>query len=333
MPMISQVRAGSLSGFASEVTVLGGDPAALLQSVGLDPAMLGDPERLIDLGQIVILLNTGARALSCPDFGLRLAQHMDVTALGTLGALVVAAPDLKAGFEVLQRHMNLHHTTEQWRLSVHDGLGYIRRLEHFTRPSGFQQYHELALGGFLRVAAQIGGPMVRPLRVEFSHGRVAPLEQYRRHLGCDTVFNEEHDCIVFDASLLGLPNTHASPALDRAGTATHPPGKPNLELEVRGAIAQGLGDRTYGLAEVARSIGLEPRTLQRRLRAKGLSFQELVQDVRHSLACWHLEASTVDITRLSDLLGYADLPTFSKRFKARTGSSPAEWRRAARDIA
>lgn len=333
MTIISKVRAGSLSGFAAEVTALGGDPVALLRSVDLDPAMLHDPERLMDLGQIVILLNTSARVLVCPDFGLRVAQHVNVAALGTLGALVMAAPDLKSGFEVLERHVNLHHTTEQWRLSVHDGLGYIRRLEHSTRPSGFQHYHELALAGFLRVAAQIGGPMVRPVRVEFSHSRVAPLEQYRRHLGCDAVFNEEHDCIVFDISLLGLPNSHADRRPERPGAAVSQPGKPNLELEVRGAIAQGLGERTHGLAEVARLIGLGPRTLQRRLAAEGLSFQELVQEVRHNLACWHLEASAVDITRLSDLLGYADLPTFSKRFKARAGSSPAEWRRAARGSA
>jgi AraC-like DNA-binding protein len=73
-------------------------------------------------------------------------------------------------------------------------------------------------------------------------------------------------------------------------------------------------------------MDLHKRTLQRRLLDEKLQFKSLLQEVKINTACWHLAASSMDITQLSELLGYADVAAFSKAFRLRQQMSPAQWR-------
>ena len=89
----------------------------------------------------------------------------------------------------------------------------------------------------------------------------------------------------------------------------------------------GLHDTNIDL--VATMLNMNRRTLQRRLAKQGLTFKKLLADVRMSTACWHLQSSQLDITLLSEVLGYNDVSAFSKAFKQFAGISPLKWRKSA----
>ncbi len=53
----------------------------------------------------------------------------------------------------------------------------------------------------------------------------------------------------------------------------------------------------------------------------------MLNEIRISTACWHLEASNMDITLLSEILGYSDISAFSRAFKTQKQCSALQWRK------
>ena len=330
MSIVYQVRSGALSGFLSLVSSLNGDADGLLAAVGLDREVLANPDRLIDIEQLATLLDNCAKHLVCADFGLRLAGYQGIDMLGVLGRVLLTAPTLGAAFNAAQRFMALHNKAEHWRMREEGGLVCLHRIEHFYAIDNPRQYREMALGACCRLVRAFGGEAIRPLRAEFVHQPLAPLSRYRQFFGCEVLFNQEFDRLVFDPSVLQRPllppdgqllaqvDDYVRDLLSRC--------EESLELQVRTLVSQTIGLQQHSLAHIAALLGLHPRTLQRRLLAENLQFKALVQDVKMKTASWYLSASSLEITQLADMLGYADIAAFSKAFRLSQGVSPSQWR-------
>ena len=77
---------------------------------------------------------------------------------------------------------------------------------------------------------------------------------------------------------------------------------------------------------VARKLAISKRTLQRRLREDGATFQEVLADVREALARHYLQRTTLSGAEISYLLGFEDPNSFSRAFHAWTGKTPEQLR-------
>lgn len=329
-----EVRSAALTGLAAEVTSLGGDLPALLARVGMSPGALDDGDDPILIEQLIRLLSEAAIHLHCPDLGLRVAGHQGLEMLGLLGRLLVRETNLHAAFTAAQRYLALHNKAEHWQLVLLEGRIQIRRIEHFFAVEGAQQYREMAIAAYARLVRAVGGADLRPLRVEFSHSPVAPRTRYRQHLGCEVLFDQEYDCLVFDACVLQRPvlamARDDAQRLDELLRERLDSLQDSLELQVRSLIVQTLGMRQHSLGHIAELLGMHPRTLQRRLLDEGLCFKQLVHQVKMDTAGWQVQASSMPLTLLADVLGYADQAAFCKAFRNHFGQSPSRWRKAHR---
>jgi AraC-like DNA-binding protein len=82
------------------------------------------------------------------------------------------------------------------------------------------------------------------------------------------------------------------------------------------------------LDTIARRLCLSARSLQRRLREEGTSFQHELGAARVGTAKRLLLESNVSIERISERVGYASVHHFGKLFRKATGASPRQWRTA-----
>ena len=80
------------------------------------------------------------------------------------------------------------------------------------------------------------------------------------------------------------------------------------------------------LADVARVMGMSERTLQRRLRESGTSFQTELNTVQVRTAQALLLESNAKVTAVAVEVGCASLQHFSSLFRKVTGESPSDWR-------
>lgn len=96
-------------------------------------------------------------------------------------------------------------------------------------------------------------------------------------------------------------------------------------------VMQWLQDRlaeTYDLERLALAFHVSTRTLLRRIKAEtGQSPLTLLQNARVEKAKQLLEETTWSTARITEEVGYTDVPTFTRLFAELVGETPAKYRR------
>lgn len=97
-----------------------------------------------------------------------------------------------------------------------------------------------------------------------------------------------------------------------------------LAQDVRVLITQRLTDGAP-MGEVAAALAMGERTLRRRLAAEDVRYQELLDEVRASLALALLDGRvTMPVAEVARRLGYAESASFIHAFRRWTGRTPTE---------
>jgi AraC-like DNA-binding protein len=92
-----------------------------------------------------------------------------------------------------------------------------------------------------------------------------------------------------------------------------------VEKEVEKLLPRGKAQKKT----VARALGMSARTLSRRLAVAETTYEEIVDQLRRSLALRHLKDPSMTLSQISWLLGYECSSSFSHAFRRWTGSSPS----------
>ncbi|MFS0726004.1 AraC family transcriptional regulator ligand-binding domain-containing protein [Paenibacillus sp. 1P07SE] len=101
---------------------------------------------------------------------------------------------------------------------------------------------------------------------------------------------------------------------------------PSLSEKVAWMIRRSLAGGVPSLPEVARSLGMSSRTLQRRLTEERLSFKQLLHQTRHEQARRYLADPRIHMKEVAFLIGYEDQNSFYRAFREWEGSTPSRWR-------
>ena len=74
---------------------------------------------------------------------------------------------------------------------------------------------------------------------------------------------------------------------------------------------------------VARTLGHSQRTLARKLADEGTTYEQVLDDLRQSLALQYIKEHGVSLSQVAWLLGYEGSTSFNHAFKRWTGQSPS----------
>jgi AraC-like DNA-binding protein len=95
-----------------------------------------------------------------------------------------------------------------------------------------------------------------------------------------------------------------------------------VERHVQPLLAAG----AVRIEDVARELGFSRQTLYRRLKAEGLTFEQLLDGLRQRLALRFIRDDGLTVKDAAYRLGFSDPAAFSRAFKRWTGVSPSELR-------
>ena len=90
---------------------------------------------------------------------------------------------------------------------------------------------------------------------------------------------------------------------------------------------------TPSIKEIAEFLHITPRTLHRRLHKEQTTYQQIVIQFRLSLAKRYLKETSLPISEVSMLVGYADHSNFYRTFKKETGITPQQFRQQIESLA
>jgi AraC-like DNA-binding protein len=324
------VRAAALTNYFDVAAQLGLNPQRLVASVGLSRKLLSDPEQRIPLSAAIMLLEESARLTNCSTFGLRMAQSRQLADMGVVSLLLTHQRTLRAALLTMIRYQHLMN--ESLAIYIEDaGKMVILRQDLVADfPTSSRQGTELAIGTLFRGCATLLGAHWHPQKVCFTHSAPADLELHRRIFKCKLEFDSEFNGIVCPAADLDYPNPLADPNMARHAERfidALPGRAPSLVLDVRKAIYVGLPMGRATIEQVAQALGMNVRTLQRRLEDSGCTFSELINDVRRTLVLRYMENQHYRLRRIAELLGYSMLSSFTRWFTSQFGMAPVVWRK------
>jgi AraC-like DNA-binding protein len=98
--------------------------------------------------------------------------------------------------------------------------------------------------------------------------------------------------------------------------------------EVERRMTPLLESGDVGMDRVARELGCGRQTLYRRLKAEGVTFEQVLDGLRRRLALRFVREPGVSVKELAYRLGYSDPAAFSRAFKRWTGRSPSDAQRS-----
>lgn len=325
------IRTNALNRIDQLIISLGHDPVALLKKYNLNLDSLSSERDTMPISDFVSLLNYCAAIYQCPDFGLQLGARQDFRILGPLGVLLKNCNTPREALNAVRNSMVFHNQSEFWDYQEHGAVVVLQRQEYFHDIADTRQFKELSLSACFQLCRILLGSHFHCLRLQFSHAPISPTNTYKALFNVGVNFNQEHDAIVIRSGFLDRPLKQSDQALKKHTANYLQKIRSDYEFDtvqqVTTLIQQTLGTQKASIDNIATLLGVNKRTLQRQLKKRGIVFRELVNDIRIKNARWFLQSSAIDITLLSNILGYNDVSGFSRAFKKATGTAPLAWRK------
>ena len=176
------------------------------------------------------------------------------------------------------------------------------------------------------------GAAWRPRLVCFTHPAPANLAVHRRVLGPAVEFGHEFNGLVCNAADLDAPNPGADPVLARYSRKLLAPTlarSARFSDRVRQLIVLLLPRGLCRVEVVAQHLGVDRRTVHRKLKDEGTSFSRLLDAERRALASRYVAGTRQPLTEVAALLGFAAPSAFSRWYRGSFGDSAARRRTAA----
>ncbi len=306
-------------------------PQPLFAQAGLEFDRLRDVDARYHVGGMTVLWRLAAEATNSPHIGLLVASQMQPGALHALGSALLASTSLADSFQRLDRYSRLVSNAGRW-IVAEQGQQVFARLE--VVEQGVQVADE-AVDAFLAAAVRIGRLMTldryRPLQVHLVRTAPARPAVYREHFGCPVQFDAACNGLLIDLESWHAPVRGANPAVAQATERIARDYLARFDRErighrARSELLRQLPAGEPSLAELAATLQLSARSLQRRLGDEGLSYKQLLDETRRELAMAYLGQSRHSLTEIAFLLGFSDQSNFNRAFRRWTGQSPRQFR-------
>ncbi|MEO0608605.1 MAG: helix-turn-helix transcriptional regulator, partial [Pseudomonadota bacterium] len=181
----------------------------------------------------------------------------------------------------------------------------------------------------VRVTEDLLGPVAgRPLHITLPDAQ--PVDWAESTTPCPIVFGAESATVTYPSHVADAKPLRANPIIFRAQcNVAH---QMSLMLADDVPLSEQVRRWLWAYSPpldrsgVAANLKLSERTLSRRLKSEGTSFQTLLSEVQYQRASALLARTRLSVAEIGYKLGYAEPAAFTHAFSAWSGTTPSEWR-------
>ncbi|NIB43848.1 AraC family transcriptional regulator [Pseudomaricurvus alkylphenolicus] len=310
---------------------MGLDARQVFKDVGLDPKLVKDANARFAVPAMSDLWHRCVEVSGDEAFGLRVPGYCSALTFHGLGVALEASGNMR---EALDRLVKLSHLISDIADLDYecDERGNCKFSIQLTPADRLQVAHE-AIDAFMYSYCQ-HIPEGGLFRVELVRPTPKTPEIWRETFSAEVHFGCSRDRAIFDEQLLDIPLSASNPALALASEqvaldSLRQLHKSHIAVRVEAEIRRLLDQGEPKQKQIAESLCMSSRQLQRRLAEEGVSFVDILRQVRHQLAKELLAGSNRSVTDISLTLGFSDQSNFASAFKRWQGCSPSEYREQA----
>ena len=304
--------------------------APLLRRAGLSEHDLDGRRHRISAASQAKFLEFAAEEVDDGVFGLHLAEEANPREEGLLFYVTSAAPNIREALALFARYGRI--ANEVVRINpAHGPEGIVVEISFIGLPRHTaRQVTEFGVAVTMKGLREVAGRNIRPKHISFAHARNSDLPAFEQFFGCPVEFGASGDQLAFSNETLALPlvteDRHLletlRPICDAAakerGTEIGSL-RAAVENEAQKLLPHGKAKRD----SVAKSLGHSERTLIRKLVDEGTTYEQVLDQLRQSLALQYIKEQGVSQKQIAWLLGYERSSSFNHAFKRWTGRSPS----------
>jgi AraC-like DNA-binding protein len=304
----------------------------LLAHAEITPADLADADNRIPFSRFVTLMRGGKALCGDEALALHYGELTNLSEFSVVGLIADASRTFGGALAQLNRYGRLAMevdtgTEERLRVERIDGEAWL--IDTRRDPNSFPEITEALFARIASHSRQFGSddkPFVR--RVHVTHAEPAYRAEYDRIFRAETVFNSDRNALLFDDDwtrypaarttgyAFGVLSEHARALLAELEASKAARGR--VESLLIPILHTGEAD----IERIARKLGMSRKTLYRELKAEGVTFEKLLDELRHKMALHYLNGKKVSVNETAYLVGFSDPSAFSRAFRRWTGKSP-----------
>jgi AraC-like DNA-binding protein len=306
------------------------DPAPLLERLGLSEQDVNTDQIRVSAAAQARFLESAAEALHDPALGFHLATEANPREVGLLFYVASAAKDLGEAIVLFARYLRIVNEAVRIKLTRQDSDLVVEVC--LVGVPRFRAGHnaEFGIAVLVKSLREITGRNVHPTKITFIHMRSSGFPEFERFCGCPVEFGGSSDQLVLSNQSLAVPliteDMHLldvlRPICDEAAKQRETAAgsiRALVENEAQKLLPHGRAQRH----NVAKKLAMSTRTLARRLASEGTTFEEVVDELRRSLALQYVRTPSISLSQIAWLLGYEGGTSFNHAFRRWTGGPPS----------
>lgn len=326
------------AGFAKALINLaiskGANQQLLIERALIDQDDLLDQDARVPLVNYMALMKAATDLCNEPAFALHFGEAFSMSELSIVGLICQAAETVAEGLAQMNRYANLIVDFDE--TGAGDRFELIRN-EHGSWMAlngdayiNFPQLTESAFARCVRESARFFGGEAIAKAIHVTHKEPSYRDEYDRIFEMPVVFGSDKNALLIDEKILsaklspsnryvfGILSEHAEALLKSLESSR------TIKGRVESLLIPILHTGDLRMQLISKKLGLSRQTLYRRLRAEGVSYEKLLDELRHRMALHYLRSKKVSVNEAAYLVGFSDPSAFSRAFKRWTGGSPGK---------
>lgn len=324
------IAAGNARALMDLAVAKGASREALAARAGIDPAELQEQDNRIPFAKYVALMRAGKELCQDPALALHFGEAVDFAEISVVGLIGRASETMLDGFKQFNRYARLvvDDGMETDRLVLERSAGQLWMIDTRQYANDFPEFAETSFARMVCTSRRWFPEAQFIKAIHFTHTAPEYRAEYERVFQLPVVFESDKDALLTDEVWLTHRNPHASRYVFGILSAHAEELLKSLESSrtTRGRVESLLmpilhtGEASVDV--IAGKLGLSRQTLFRKLKAEGVTFEKVLDELRHNLALHYLSGKKVSVNETAYLVGFSDPAAFSRAFKRWTGSSP-----------
>ena len=311
----------------------------LCQMSGNEPQEISDSENMVEWEKAALIWVPLLKLSGDPLIGLHIGMGVDKLLHGMLGFLIQSSANIDQGLRMLARYGHMSSPMVQYKYNVND-VAVLEitqnKMWQTKHPESARHANDFLIAAIVNTFRNLTAKHIVPLRLELTYEKREVME-YQKFFGCEVRFDKDVNRIILskqditeslcssDQSMFQLFKSIVESKDSLQQT------KSTLE-NLRQVLFMQFKGQIPSIEEAATALNLTPRNLQRRLQEEQTSFRKVSGEIRKEIAFQLIQNPRINISEISDILGYADLTAFRKAFKSWTNTSPRAMRKQAHNL-
>ena len=309
-------------------------PSNILRGAGISASDVHSPTARLSQAQLVTALKNGIRLSKDPHLPYRVGASMHLSGYGMYGFAVLCCPDFRHAMSFAKSYHELAAPLASVDFAEEGGLvrWFIEpKPQCAADPVIYRCVIEMQIGILLSLMRDVMGPSFSPDEIKLAYPEASDFYITFDQIGCQIRYNSDRNEIIFRSEWLDEPAILSNKVTYPAIATICDELLKDLKLrsglagEVRSILLRSIADPP-ALSQVAGRLGMSDRSLRRLLREQGISFRDLLDDLRMQVALKYLRTTQLANDEVGLALGFSDAANFRRAFRRWTGKSPSEIR-------